>query len=643
MLSFFRNIFKSKLGLLITLGLLGVIALAFVTADVAGTNSFGGVAGGDRVAVVGDTRISTAELSRSATQALERERQQNPTLTMQEFVAAGGLDRVLENMVDREAIAEYARSQGLRAGDNLINSEIRKIGAFRGPDGNFSADVYKNALAQQGLTDAAVRSDLQKGILAQLLVEPATLGVVFPRGAAKRYAQLIKERRFGSIAFLPSTAFAPTGNPDAATLERFYGTVRARFVRPERRVLRYATFGPSAVADKIAPTPAQVEARYKRDAAQYAAREERAFTQLIVPTQQAAEAIRQRAAGGGTLEAAAQGVGLKATSIGTLDRAALKAQASEAVAAAYFGAAQGSMTTPARSSLGWHIARVDSVSAKAGQTLAQATPAITEALTKENEASALADLAASVEQQFDEGATLPDVAKSLGIAPQATAPVLADGRGFGGGAPAPAALIPALPTAFAMEESAPQLGQVPGTSDFLIYEVTRITPSAAPPLAEVRDDVAAAWRQAEGAKLAKAAAERVLAKIKGGAAPAAALSAEKPGIAAPQTIDLSREELATRQSRVPAELALLFSMAQGTTKTLEGPLDAGWFVVDLDRIEVGAIEPNDPAVLQAGRELSQAMSSELTQQAVKAMRKAVGVEINPAAVDAVRKQLLGGN
>lgn len=640
MLQFFRNIFKTKLGLLLTFGFLALIALAFATADVANTGSFGGVAGDDQVAVVGDARISTADLSQAATQALDRARQQNPTLSMPAFLAQGGLDQVLEQIVDRTAIAEYARQQGFVAGDNLINSEIRKIGAFRGPDGNFSAEVYKNAIAAQGLTDAMVRDDLRQGMLAQLMLEPATLGVQFPQAAANRYALLFKERRIGAVGFVPASAFAPTGEPDQATLARYYQSARAKFIRPERRVIRYATFGPEAVEGRIEPTPAQIAERYRRDAAQYAAREQRTFTQLIVPTQAAATAIRQRVAGGVSLEAAAQGAGLKTSQVATIDRTALTSQSSAAVAAAYFGAAQGALTAPARSPLGWHIARVDAVERRAGQTLAQATPAITTALTTENRARALADLSAEVEQQLDEGATLPDVARTLKLTPQTTGALLATGQGYAGGPAAPAELTPALQTAFQMEESAPQVAQL-AADKFVVFEVTQVTPSAVAPLAEIRADVVAAWRQAEGARLARAAADRALARVARGSTVAAAIAAEKPGLPAPDAINLSREELAARRERVAPPLALLFSMAQGTAKKLEGPNDSGWFVVDLDRIELGTLAAGDPLAAQARAELGQAFSTELTQQAVAAIRKEVGVEINRAAVDAVRRQLTG--
>ena len=62
MLQLFRSFFKSKVGIVVTLAFLALIALAFASMDVANTGTFGGVTGGDRVAVVGDRRIDTSEL-----------------------------------------------------------------------------------------------------------------------------------------------------------------------------------------------------------------------------------------------------------------------------------------------------------------------------------------------------------------------------------------------------------------------------------------------------------------------------------------------------------------------------------------------------------------------------------------------------
>ena len=127
MLQSFRNVFKSKIGLAVTLAFVALIAFAFASMDVSNTGMFGGVSGGDRVAVVGGERIDAADLQSAANNALDQARQSDPTITMPAFIARGGLDDVLDQLLQRTALAVFAKEHGIRAGNRLVDSEIVKI------------------------------------------------------------------------------------------------------------------------------------------------------------------------------------------------------------------------------------------------------------------------------------------------------------------------------------------------------------------------------------------------------------------------------------------------------------------------------------------------------------------------------------
>ena len=249
MISIIRRFFDSKLGVPVTLGFLALIAIAFATADITGSSMFGGVSAGARVAVVGDERIGTADLSRAATNALDQARQQNPTLSMAAFLRGDAMNDVLDVLLDRTAIAQFAKVVGLRAGDNLLNSEILDIPAFRGPDGNFSDETYRAVIGQQGLTDAQVRDDLGQGLLAQQLLVPSAFGARMPDKMVAQYASLLLERRKGAIGVIPSTLYEPKAGPTQAQLDAYYQANRADYIRPERRVIRFATFTNEALGE----------------------------------------------------------------------------------------------------------------------------------------------------------------------------------------------------------------------------------------------------------------------------------------------------------------------------------------------------------------------------------------------------------
>jgi peptidyl-prolyl cis-trans isomerase D len=641
MLQLFRNFFKSKLGIGVTLAFLVVIAIAFASSDVANTGMFGGVSGGDRVAVVGDERIDAAELTANAGNALEQVRQTDPTLTMQVFVAQGGLERVLDQLLQRTAIAEFARRHGMRAGKRLVDSELRQMPNFRGVDGSFDENAFRAALNQRGLTESLVREDLSAGLLARQLLTPIAFSPVMPESFGQRYASLLRERREGAMALLPSAAFAPTAAPSETQLLAFYREASSRFVRPERRAIRFATFDEGALGDLPAPTAAQIQQRYQRDRADYAAVERRTFTQLVVPTQAAAQAVVAEVRGGKSLDAAAREKGLASASVGPVTQAELASSASAAVAQAAFAGVQGALATPARGGLGWYVIRVDAIDRQAARTVEQVSGEIAAALANEQRRAALDDLTADIEERFSNGESLADVARELGLEITTVPPATADGRLYGRqDETVPQALATVLEVAFDMEEEEPQLASLGAEANFVIFDVADITPSATAPLAEIRNDVIALWRRDQGAKAAKAAADRIEARLKQGGSLAAAVAAEQRSLPAPETINLTREQLA-RQGQVPPSLALFFSMAAGTVKKLEAADDAGWYVVQLSEIEAGQVQPNDPLVFATLQQLGRVSGEEYVQQFVGAVQREVGVERNETAIKAVAAQLSG--
>ncbi len=641
MLTFFRRFFQSKIGLPIFLGFLVLMALAFAAADITGTG-FSGVSGSDRVAVVGGEPIASTELVTATNNALEQVRQQNPTLSMPEFIAAGTLDEVLRQLIDRNAIGLYARQYGLRAGDNLVNSEILQIEAFKSLSGEFDEQTYLAALRQRGLSDAVFRRDLANGLLEDQLLRPALAAPQMPAKVARQYASLVLERRKGEIALIPSTAFAPAGDPSETQLAEWYGKNRAMFMRPERRTLRFAVFGDDTLKVDAVPTEAEIAARYKRDAAQYQASERRAVTAFVVPTQDAAKALAARIRSGTSLEAAAREAGFSASPTDLRDRQALANTTSLAFAENAFKAAQGGVIEPAQGNLGWYVARVDKIERIPARSLAEVRGTIAEALGIEKRNAAIADLVAEIEGEIDSGTALAEVAKAYDLTVETTPALLANGQAFGQpGVQIVPQLAPVLATAFQMEESEPQLAEVVPGKQFVMFEVARLDEASAPPLAEVKEQAIAGWKRAQGAILAKQAADRIAAKARGADGLAAALAAEgKPHEL--ERIDIERRALLSQRGRnIPAPLVLMFSMAEGSVKVLEGPRNVGWYIVSLADISTNPVE-SEPGLLEQTRaQLAPTLTEEYRRQAAAAMRKELGTTRDDAAIEAVRKRLAG--
>lgn len=624
MLQFFRSMIKSKIGALIAIGVLAAIALAFVAADITGSGGLGATVSSGSVAEVGSEEITPADLTREANEALQRVRQQQPTMSMAGFLSRGGLDIILNDLIDLNAIYAFGKKHGIVAGDRLIDSELQRVGALQ------PGSIPRISVAQR--------------LIARQLLAPVEYGAVMPRELAWRYGQLLAERRLGSVLVLPSLAFAPAKEPSTAELKAYYQTHTGTFIRPERRVVRFATFGADVVKNVAPPTDAEIAKRFEANKAQYAPLERRAVTQLVVPTEAAAKAIIAEVNGGKTLEASASEKGLSAAKLDPLSKQDLAGQSSAALADAVFAGQKGQLVS-ARSPLGWYVARIEAVDQRPARTLDQVKGEIAAALATEKQRAALSDYLAKVEEQFENNANLPEVAKSLGLQVQATPPITADGAVYGNpGQAIPPALKPVLKTAFTMQENEPQVAEAQPGVAYVLYDVTAIAPSAPAPFNDILGDVKVAYALDKGAETARAEALKIQAALRKGETLDAILAKLGKKLPPVERVGMTRPELAQIQRsgrQVPPPIRLMFAMATGSVKVQEAPQKRGWFVVSLDKIEPGKIDRNDPSLASAQRELGKVAGGEYSEALRKAIAKDVGVERHPTAIKAVRDNLGG--
>lgn len=643
MLQFFRKSLGSKFGAGLGLSFILILGLAFAAGDIAGNNSFVGVSR-DRAAVVGKTHVENTEVERAVTRTVENLRREQPTVTMKQFMAEGGFEQVLRNVIDLNVINEFGRKHGLYVGNRLIDSEIAKIPDVQGPDGKVSDQLYKAFLQQRGLNDTQLRRELGNSLMARQMLANADLGVAVPGTLVQRFAAVVTERRTGQIGLLPSTAFVSKTLPSDSELGTWYAANQAAFIRPERRVIRYATFSDAVLKTVPAPTEAEITAAYNANKARFEASESRKVSQLVLPTEAAAKAALAETAGK-SLEAVAAAKGLTVASLASLEKSALAIQTSQSAANAVFSAPKGKVLGPIKVPLGWVLLRVDAVEGKAGKTIDQARAELLPDLIEQKRRAALTDFSARIEEEFDNGSTLTDIAKELGLTLTETAPLLKDGQVFGQeGKTAPAELARVISTGFSMEgEGQPQLAEVVPGKQFVVFDVAQIMPSAAPPLAEVKQQAITEYQLEKGAAAARAAALKIEQMVKQGTDLGAALASLRLPLPPVDQVNLPREQVQQMGQQTPPPVALLFSLAKGQVKLLGAPRNRGWYVVKVTDVIPGKVAPNDPRLPQFQQTMARVTAQEYSAQLRAAMRIDVGVKRNDTAINALKTRLSGGN
>ncbi|MBA2920378.1 peptidylprolyl isomerase [Sphingomonas sp. MAH-20] len=643
MLNSFRRLSNSKIGL-VALAIVGaMIGLGFVMMDM--QNITGGMGGttGDTVAKVGRQRIGYVELQDRVRRAFEAARQQQPELTMADFVRQGSVDQILQQLADGAALEQFAKQQGFGVSRKMEDAQIASAPAFRGLNGRFDQSAFEAFLYRQRVSEKQVRADLARDLYLTQLLVPVTGASLAPATLTLPYASMLLEQRSGRAQLVPVSAMkAPP--PSDAELQAYYRKNIARYTTPERRVARYALIDRADFEAAAHPSEAEIAQAYEAKKADYAPKETRTITQVILPSEAAARDLAAKVSAGTSMAEAARAAGLESVTLNDQTRDAYAGVSSPAIAAAVFSTPQGKVAAPARSGLGWHVVRVDSITAVPGKTLDQVRGELTEQLKKAKSDQTLADAIAKIEDSIADGSTFDEVVAAAKLKPVTTPALLKDGRNPDApDAPVAPELAAVMKSAFGMESGDdPVTEQVVPDKLFAVVKTDSVVPPTPRPLASIRDKVAADFAAERALAASRQTADAIAAKLNAGTPLAQAVNAAGTSLPAAAALGGRRGELLRDGAQPQPQMEALFALTRGKARVVEAPDKSGWYVVTLDDVIAGNAA-SQPQLIEATRvQFSPVLGQEYGQQLATAARKAVGVEINPAAVARLKAELIGG-
>ncbi len=642
MLAMFRAMLRSRVGVVIGLLFLALVALAFAAADL--SNMTGTMfAGGSTVAEADGQELPGAEVQDRVQRVFDSNRRNNPGLTMQTFLAEGGFENVLQQLIDGITLRAFADDQGIVVSKKLVDADIARNPAFQDATGKFSQRNFELLLQAERIRESALRADISDQILRRQVLLPAAAGARAPDAMSSRYAAILLEERRGTFAAVPSEAFISNAPVTPAQLAAYYRENSDQFARPEQRAVRYVIVNRADLAASASPGEAAIAQYYRQNAAQYGATTTRVLKRLVLPSQAAARDLATKAKAGGSLDTLAQQAGLASTTLDPTAQDALAKDVGAAVAGQVFAAKLNDVVGPVRTDLGWTVYQVTDIRSVAGRTLDQVRAEISAALKERQAREAITTLANKLDEAAADGATFDEIASANGLKGQTTPLLTSEPRDLARpDQPIAPELAPVVKAAFAMEQDDdPQIVQIVPDESFALVAVARVQPAGPPSLDAIRADVERAYRLSEAGKRAKAAAAQIEARAKKGMALDEAI--KQAGVSLPQVSRLAtvRGELGRDGRPVPAALVALFSMKQGAVRTVPIEGGQGYMVVRLDGITPGDASGNAELVANTRDALANVLGGEYADQFMRAVAKDVGVSRNDAATARVRSNLLG--
>jgi peptidyl-prolyl cis-trans isomerase D len=646
MISGFRKSLRSWATVaLLFLALVAIVVTGFGTGGGGGLGALGGGSAsptGDQLATVDGEAITAAAASDELNKSFQLLRQRLPNADMAEYLRQGGYEGAVTALINFAAMRHYGEARGLVVTRQMVDRFLVNLPVFHNAGGQFDPAIFQQFLQVRGINERVLRDDIARDLMRQQLLDPVRQGARVPQSVARFYAVARLERRRGAIGMVPIGAVAAGINPSDAEIARHYARNRTQYTVPERRVIKYAVIGPEQ-AQAAAPTEAEIQAVY-RNTPRYQSGQVRTLFSIVFLGQSEANAFAQRVRGGTSFMEAARAAGRSEADVRLPDirQTDFTNRTSADVAGQAFRAEQGTLIGPVRSPLGWHVVRVETVSA--GRPLDAVRGDIVRELERRKRTAAVLALASRLEEQLSAGASFEEVARAARLTIVTTPPITSEGLLVNGQAWAvPAELRPLLGATFEVDAENPEpfVAAIQENARYALIAVDRAEPAMVPPLAQVRAQVRFSLVRDQASARARQVANAIAARINAGIAPARAFAEALPGLPAPEQIDLRRQDIMRTDRQAPPPLVAFFRMRPGTTEVAPLPNNGGWYVIAVQQSVRGDIASAPQALGPTQQELQETAGGELELQFMRAMVLRANVQRNEAAIRAERQRLSG--
>ncbi len=278
MLEFIRN--HKRLTQII---LLVFIIPSFIFVGVEGYKRLGD---GDAVAKVAGKSITQQDWDNAQREQAERLRQRaaasgqpfdNKWIESPEFKW-----NVLQNLIVKRVLLETVNKENLSVPEQIVLQRIREIPGLIGPDGKLDEARYKEALAAQGLNPDMHFAMVRQDMALQQLAAPVEYSAIEPAAVTQRVFNLFEQEREVQHLLFNNADYRSKVSVTDEELNAFYKEHEAQFTVPEHADVEVVVLDMPTVAKSVKISDADLQSYYSQNKDRFSIPEERRAQHILI-------------------------------------------------------------------------------------------------------------------------------------------------------------------------------------------------------------------------------------------------------------------------------------------------------------------------------------------------------------------------
>ncbi len=264
-----------------------IVGLIIITFALWGVQEYVGVGAGVNVATVNGVDITQQRFQR----VYDQQRQRLRALLGSDFNSQDETrikQTVLDNLIRDEVIRQTAEALKLRVSNVQLAQEVGAIPQFQ-ENGQFSPQLFQQALRAQGLSAEGLGSQLRQGLITEQLNTGVTVTSIITPAELDQAIRIKNQQRDIGYLVLPWGNFKEGVNPDEGAVQKYYEQNREQLASPEQVSIEYIELSAQALASQIIPDEQELHKLYEEHAATYATPEQRRASHILVTVDKAAD------------------------------------------------------------------------------------------------------------------------------------------------------------------------------------------------------------------------------------------------------------------------------------------------------------------------------------------------------------------
>ena len=572
------------------------------------------------VGSVGETPIGLSDYSRALQANIRAESagQGSPISFAQ--AQAQQIDQLtLAQLVASTALEEEARLMGVSIGDVNLSDQIKSIQQYQGLNGEFDRDAYRFALEQNGQTEAQFEQNLRSEVARTLLQGSVAAGVELPEVYGDTLMNYIGERRNITWAMLDrDNLITGLADPDDADLMTYHNSHLPDFTTPEVKDITFAWLTPEMIIDTVEVDEESLRALYEERTDEFNKPERRLVERLAFGDSAEAQAALARV----TAQEVSfddlvseRGLALSDVDMGDVSLIELGD-----VGAAIFAADAGDVIGPLDTDIGPALFRINGVLQAQSTSFEDAEPMLRDELASDRARRVIDAQIEDIDDLLAGGATVEDLAKEtdMQLGQISWHPGMTDDIGAYDAFRTAAGIITTgdFPEVVKLEDDG-----------IFAMRLNKVVEPQIQPLADVRAEAEAGWRQATIVASLREQVTPALDKLGAGE------EFSDHGMAQTTSLEVTRSAF---QPDAPAEfIDTVFDMKEGVPQILDG--EGRIFVLRLDSIAPPDTEDEELARLRdvISNDASTGLAQDFAQALANDIRQRSEIELDQYAINAV--------